>query len=222
MKRIIWLLVATVALSGCTVPLTHYNQYRGDGTFTPHAAPSALCQDGYTLDLGTVDLGAPSEVTHALSGLPPIEAVIGLAVERKAVAIGEMRGDVFSKRPAPLIEITLRDASGRVVLSRHELLTQWIGSRIAGDHDHAFLFQRGTEAEIATAPGAVRVERFPIGIDDSWGTYFKPRRDARYALHFALEEPAVEGDAVEGEAAAADVLRDVDVRLQVRGVVGCL
>jgi len=212
MKAHRWLLTATFALSGCSVPLMHYDHYRGDGVFTPHAAPSALCQDGYTVDLGKVELDATNETTRTLSGLPPIEAVIGLTVERNSGTADTSRDEVFATRPAPLIQLTLRDASGRIVLSRRERLSQWFGSRALGDRDHAFLFQRGTEAEIPIAPGAVRVERFPIGTDDSWGTYFKPRRDERYTLHFAVEEPDTGG--------AAEP-HDVNVRLQLRAVAGC-
>lgn len=211
MRQNRWWLVASIALAGCSVPLMHYAGYHGDGTFTPHAAPSALCQDGYTLDLGAVDLGAAGETTRVLGGLPPVDAVIGLAVARSGGAADEGRGDVFAARPAPLIELALRDAQDRIVLSRRERLTQWIGSRVLGDRDRAFLFQRGTEAEIPVAPGVVRVERFPIGADDSWGTYFKPRREVRYTLHFAVVEPD----------ANADALRDADLHLQVRGVAGC-
>src|SRR5262249_36005293 len=141
-----WLLAASATLSGCTVPLMNYVGYSGDGIFTAHAAPSALCQDGYTLELGVADLSSTGEVTRVLSGLPPIEAVIGLAVERKGGAMIETRAEVFAARPAPLIDITLRESDGRIVLSRRERLTQWIGSRVVGDRDRVFLFQRGTEA----------------------------------------------------------------------------
>jgi hypothetical protein len=208
-----WLLVVLAALGGCTMSLMHYDGYHGDGTFTPIMAPSALCRDGYTVDLGAVELGAPGEITHALAGLPPVEAAIGLAIERRPNA-SKAGDEVFGaqRRPSTLIELTLRDAAGHTVLSRREQLTQWIGSRALSDPTRAFLYQRGTETEIPVAPGTVRVERFPIGADDSWGTYFTPRRDARYTLHFAVVEP----DEQLGE------LRDTDVRLQVRAVVGCL
>ena len=106
------------------------------------------------------------------------------------------------------------------MLSRRETLTQWIGSRIAGDPDHVFLFQRGTEAEIPVAPGQVRVEQFPIGTDDSWGTYFKPRRNVRYTLHFAVVEPSAAGSTGDSNASDASP-RDIGVRLQVRGATGC-
>jgi len=215
MKRLARLFAAAAVLSGCSVPLMHYTGYRGDGIFTPHAAPTALCQDGYTLDLDAIDLNATSEVTHVLSGLPRINAVIGLAVERKDRVASTPHDEVFATRPAALIEVTLRDASERIVLSRRENLMQWIGSRIAGDPDHVFLFQRGTEAEIPVAPGQVRVEQFPIGTDDSWGTYFKPRRDERYTLHFAVVEPGAVGSAADATS------HDIAVRLQVRGVTGC-
>jgi len=197
----------SVLLAGCGMRLTHYAGYRGSGTFTAQTAPAWICQDGYTVDLGSVDLGATGESNYELAGLPPIESTIGLAVARNAPD-GEDGEVIAAHRPQAFVELTLRDANGHIVLSRRERLTQWIASRRIDDPDHAYLFQRGTEAEIAVAPGVVRVERFPIGPDDSWGTYFTPRRDARYALHFAVEEPD-------------DGVRDLDVRLQVRAVVGC-
>ena len=198
---------ASLAVAACAPRLAHYDGYHGDGTFTPHPAPNWTCRDGYTVDLGPIDLAGTGEKTQELAGLPSIEAIVGVAVERKPDAADD-RGEVLAThRPAALIEITLRDARGHIVLSRRERLTQWIGSRVFDDPGHAFLFQRGTETEIPVAPGVVRVERFPIGADDSWGTYFTPRRDARYTLHFAVEEPDDPGD--------------VDVRLQVRAVAGC-
>ena len=209
-QRLYWVTIVLGLLTGCGVRLMHYTGYHGDGTFTPQAAPRAFCADGYTLDLGAVDLNAPGGATRSLVGLPSAEALIGLAVQRTNSAESD---EVFGfRRPAPLIEITLRDASDRIVLSRRERLTQWIGSRATNDRDHAFLFQRGTEAEILVAPGVVRVERFPVGIDDSWGTYFTPRRGARYTLHFAVEEPDPDGAR----------LQNIDVRLQLRALVGCL
>jgi hypothetical protein len=55
----------------------------------------------------------------------------------------------------------------------------------------------------------VRVEPVNVGADDGWGTYFTPRRDGRYTLHFAVLEPDPN-------------LAGFDVRLMVEGVVGCL
>src|SRR4051812_34165141 len=107
-QKIVFVLMLPVAVAGCGMRLMHYDGYRGDGTFTPIAAPSALCRDGYTVDLGAVDLGASGEITRALVGLPPTEAVIGLAVERKQGAT-DLQTEVFAvRRPASLIEVTVR------------------------------------------------------------------------------------------------------------------
>jgi hypothetical protein len=211
-QKFVFVSMLPLAIAGCGMRLMHYDGYRGDGTFTPIAAPSALCRDGYTIDLGAVDLGATGETMRALVGLPSTEAVIGLAVERRQGAT-DLQTEVFgAQRPASLVEVTLRDAAGHIVLSRRERLTQWIGSRALGDPGRVFLYQRGTQTEIPVAPGTVKIERFPIGADDSWGTYFTPRRGARYTLHFAVVEPGQ----------PASDLRDVDVRLQLRALVGCL
>lgn len=201
------LLAVCVALGGCSARLAGFHDYRGDGTFTPHAAPSWLCSDGYTVDLGPVDLATAGGVSRRLEGLPPVEATIGLALERSAGAPPPHGAGL--RRPAALVEVTLRDGSGHIVLSRHERLTDWTARRRGDDADHAYLFRTGTQIEVPVAPHAARVERFPIGRDDSWGTFFVPRRGARYALHFAVEEP----DRAFG---------GIEARLQVNGVAGCL
>jgi hypothetical protein len=201
MKRFAPIIVLALACSGCGVPLKHYTGYRGDGEFMGHAAPSVLCQDGYTVDLGGLDLTSTAEVDRTLDGLPPIQSIIGISIAQKS------SGDM--PRPAALITVTLRDEQAHIVLSRHEPLSDWTKEYSIGDPQHGFLYQRGTLADIPVAPGAARVERFPLGRDDSWGTYFTPRRGAHYTLHFSVDEP---------DAASAAI----DARLQVRGVVGCL
>ncbi len=200
--------LAIAALAGCKMRLAQYTGYRGDGTFTPQPAPSALCRDGYTVDLGAVDLTTAGSVTRVLAGLPPIEARIGLALRRKAQPTATDGEVVAAERPAAGIELAVHDAQGRLVLARRESLTQWIALHALDDADHVFLYQRGSEAEIAVAPGFVRVERFPIGMDDSWGTAFTPRRGAHYTVHFAVEQPDTEW-------------RDIEARLQVRAAVDC-
>ena len=195
------LIVLPVVLSGCTVPLKHYDGYHGDGTFTSHAASSSFCQDGYTVDLGPVDLATSMQVDRQLVGLPSIESIVGLAIAPKSP------GDM--PRPAALITVTLRDDRGHIVLSRNEPLSQWTKQYSSDNPQHAFLYQSGTLADFPVGPNTARVERFPTGEDDSWGTYFTPRRNAHYTLHFAVDEP---------DADAASI----DARLQVRAVVGCL
>jgi hypothetical protein len=190
-----------VVLGGCTMPLQHYTGYRGEGVFTGHRAPSSLCQDGYTVDLGPVDLAASTSIDRNLDGLPPIQATIGVALAA--------RTPEDMPRVTSAVTVTLRDEKNHVVLSRQEPLSQWTKSYIAGDRQHAYLYQSGTLADIPVGPGAVRVERFPLGEDDSWGTYFTPRRGARYTLHFAVDKPDPNTSGL-------------DARLQVRGVVGCL
>jgi hypothetical protein len=194
------LLALSMIVSGCATSLKNH-VYRGDGAFTVHPAPSSLCQDGYTVDLGVVDLTTTGQVDGNLIALPAIESIIGLAIAPKAPA--------EIPRPSALITVTLRDDNGHIVLSRHEALSQWTKEYAIDDPQHGFLYQRGTLADIPVGPNTARVERFPLGEDDSWGTYFTPRRNARYTLHFAVDEPDANGAAI-------------DARLQVRGVVGCL
>ncbi len=188
-------------VGGCAISLKHYDAYHGDGTFVSRPAPSSLCQDGYTVDLGVVDLATAAQLDGRLVGLPPIESTIGLAIAPTSSAP--------TPRPDALITVTLRDEKGHIVLSRQERLSQWTRQYAVDDPQHAYLYQRGTLADIPVGPNAARVERFPLGEDDSWGTYFTPRRNARYTLHFAVDEPDANGTAI-------------DARLQVRGVVGCL
>ncbi|MEP6941216.1 MAG: hypothetical protein ABI846_15725 [Rudaea sp.] len=189
-------------LAACSPRLAGYRGYHGDGVFVAHAAPSVICPDGYTVDLGEVDLTRVGTTRFTLDGLPTIESTIGLAVSAPADA-------ATARWPAAEIQLTLRNEASAIVLSRHEALVRWTRSYALDDPAHAFLYQRGTQIEVAAAPGSVRVERFPIGPDDSWGTYLTPRRGARYTLHFEVETP----DAAVAGASA---------RLQVRGVVGCL
>jgi hypothetical protein len=203
MRRFPILIVLPAVLSGCTVPLKHFDGYRGDGTFTPHAASSSLCQDGYTVDLGAVDLTAATRIDRKLDGLPPIESTIGLAIAPKS---SESAHDM--PRPSALVTVTLRDDTGHIVLSRQERLSQWTKQYAVDDPQHAFLYRSGALIGVPVGPDVTHVERFPIGEDDSWGTYFTPRRNAHYTLHFAVDEP-------DADAAA------LDAWLQVRAVVGC-
>jgi hypothetical protein len=206
MKRLVWLLAAAAVLSGCSVPLMHYTGYRGDGTFTAHPAPTWICQDGYSVDFGAIDLTVPEEATFRIEGLPSLESTVGLAVGPKTKPTG-----AYEDPPelSPLIEVTLRDAEGHIVLSRHERLSQWVRSFALADPSHAYLYQRGTQVDVPVGPNNVRVERFPVGQEDSWGTYFTPRRGARYTLHFAVEE---------ADPGAASL----ETHLQIQAVVGCL
>jgi len=206
MKARAALLAVCAVVSGCGLRLTDYHSYHGDGAFTVQPAASWICQDGYTVDLGTIDLTSVGEVTRHIDGLPPIEATIGLAVDTRDEA-NDANADPH--RSTALVEVTLRDGSGHIVLSRRERLSDWITSFASGNPGHAYLYQQGGQAEFPVAPGAVRVERFPVGADDSWGTYFTPRRGARYTLHFTVEGPDPEAGGL-------------DVRLKIRSVTGCL
>lgn len=182
----------------------NYRGYSGDGRFVPHAASSAICADGYTIELGAVDLAVVGEAAYRLEGLPQTEATLGVAM---ALPPGSP-ADTELPRPAVAIALTLRDETNRIVLARHEHLSEWRRKFADGAPGHANLYQVGTEIEVPVGPGAVRVERFPVGPDESWGTYFTPRRGARYTLHFSVEEP----DAT---------LAGVEARLQVNGISGC-
>jgi hypothetical protein len=193
------LLASLALLAGCAPRLMNYNGYRGDGIFTPHAAPGWVCQDGYAVDFGAIDLTVAGNATFRAEGLPSLESTVGLAVGPKRAGAHEE-----PPRLSPLIEVTLRDAEGHIVLSRHERLSQWIRKFALADPAHVYFYQRGSEVDTPA-----RVERFPIGPDDSWGTYFTPRRTARYTLHFAVEE---------ADPAAASL----DAHLQIQAAVGCL
>jgi hypothetical protein len=200
------LLAGVVLLSGCGFRLMTYKGYRGDGTFTPHPAPTWICQDGYTVDLGAIDLTVTGDATFHIEGLPSLESTVGLAVGPKTKPTGAYEDP---PRLSPLIEVTLRDAEDRIVLSRHERLSQWVKSFALADPRHVYLYQRGTQVDVPVGPNNVRVERFPVGQDDSWGTYFTPRRSARYTLHFAVDE---------ADPGAASL----ETHLQIQAVVGCL
>jgi hypothetical protein len=196
--------LACVLLTGCNERLTRYDGYRGDGTFAGHAAPSAICQDGYTVDLGAIDLSSANRIERGLEGLPHLESTIGLAIARKSLVAGE-----DAPRPSTLITVTLRDEKNHIVLSRQEHLSQWTRQYPIDDPQHAFLYQPGSLIAVPVGPDTSHVQRFPIGEDDSWGTYFTPRRGARYTLDLTVDEPDADSAAV-------------DARLQIRGVVGCL
>jgi len=202
MMRRLFITAIALALGACGPHLAQYRDYRGDGTFVPHAAPAWICPDGYTVDLGVIDLTRTDESTHRLEGLPAVEATIGLAMVSKAGAGTE------PPRLDAAIALTLLDDKGAIVLSRHERLSEWTRSFALNDPAHTYLFQRGTQIDVAVTPATVRAERFPIGPDDSWGTYFTPRRGARYTLHFAVEQPDPN-------------LAGVVARLQIHGAVGC-
>ena len=203
MKQFAPILIVLLALAACTVPLKHYDGYRGDGTFTPRPAPSSLCQDGYSVDLGPIDLAAATQIDRKLDGLPPIESSIGIAIATKS---SDSAGDM--PRPSALVTVTLRDDKDHIVLSRQEPLSQWTKQYAIDDPHHAYLYRPGSLIGVPVGPDVTHVQRFPLGEDDSWGTYFTPRRNARYTLHFAVDEP---------DANAASL----DARLQVRAVVGC-
>lgn len=198
--------LSALLLGACGMRMTDYHDYRGDGTFTP-VAGSLLCRAGYSVDLGSIDLSAPGEVTRRLEGLPAQEATIGVLLEGNGP--GAARDASYLRHPSARIDLTLRDEHERIVLARHERLSEWTASARPDDPQHLYLYRRGTRIDVAVAPDAVRVERFPIGRDDSWGSYFVPRRGARYTLHFAVEEP-------DADPAGAQA------RLLVEGVAGCL
>lgn len=191
-----------LTLSACAPHLVQYRGYHGDGSFKAQPASTLMCQDGYTVDLGTIDLTRQGRYVLRLEGLPALGASIGVALN------ASQRGAEVPPANA-LIEMTLRDDKDHIILSRHERLSEWMRSFASNDPAHAFLFQRGTQIEVAVAPRTFRIERFPLGPDDSWGTSFSPRRDVRYTLHFRVEEPDAS-------------LATVEARLQVRGLAACL
>lgn len=195
MKRFAPMIAFAVVSSGCSVPLKNYDRYSGDGTFTSHPASSALCQDGYTLDLGPVVLDKPDHLHRKLQGLPHVESIVGVAVASKTSGA--------SPRSSALITMTLRDETGHIVLSLQDHLSDWTRLYADDDPQHAFIYQPGRLIDVGVAPGVDHVQRFPIGEDDSWGTYFTPRTPAHYTLDFTVDEP---------DAASADL----DARLQVR------
>ena len=199
------LLACALALGACGLRLTRYAGYHGDGTFTPIPAPAAICQDGYTVDLGAIDLTHAGSYDYTLAGLPSIEAIVGIALTRAAAS----DADRYVPRPHAEIELTLRRADGQIVLARNESLERWTASVALAEPSAILLYRRGGEFDVPVAPGSARAERFPIGPDDSWGTYFTPPRDARYALHFSVATPDAE-------------LHDVAAHLQIDAVVGCL
>jgi hypothetical protein len=201
----IMLLATVVLLSGCGIRLMSYKGYSGDGMFVPHPAPAWICQDGYTVDFGTIDLTVAGDATFRIEGLPSLESTVGLAVGPKTKPTGAYEDP---PRLSPLIEVTLRDAEDHIVLSRHERLSQWTRRFALGDPAHVYFYQRGAQVEVPLGPNTVRVERFPIGQDDSWGTYFTPRRGARYTLHFTVEE---------ADPAAANL----EAHLQIQAGAGC-
>lgn len=195
MKRFVPMVAFAVVSSGCSVPLKNYDRYNGDGTFTSHPASSALCQDGYTLDLGPVVLDKPDHLHRNLQGLPHVESILGVAVASKTSGA--------NPRSSALITMTLRDETGHIVLSLQDHLSDWTRLYADDDPQHAFIYQPGRLIDVGVAPGVDHVQRFPIGEDDSWGTYFTPRTPAHYTLDFTVDEP---------DAASADL----DARLQVR------
>ena len=185
---------AVVALSGCTVPLKNYDRYNGDGTFTAHPSPSALCQDGYTLDLGPIALDKPEHLHRNLQGLPHVESILGVEVTSKTDD---------PPHPNALITMTLRDETGHIVISLQDHLSEWTRLHANAESQRAFIYQPGRLIDVAISPDQFNVQRFPIGEDDSWGTYFTPRTPAHYTLDFTVDEP---------DASSADL----DARLQVR------
>lgn len=194
MKRIAPILVLVV-LGGCTVPLKNYDRYSGDGTFTSHPAPSALCQDGYTIDLGSIALDKPDHLQRNLQGLPHVESILGVAIAAKSPDA--------NPRSSALITMTLRDENAHIVLSLQNRLPDWTRLYTSDDPQHAFIYQPGRLIDVDVAPGVDHVQRFPVGEDDSWGTYFTPRTLAHYTLDFTVDEP---------DASSAGL----DVRLEVR------
>lgn len=198
MKRIAPVALAAIAIGGCAVPLKNYDRYTGDGTFTSHAAPSALCQSGYTIDLGPVALDKPDHLHRNLQGLPHVESILGIAVASTSADA--------NPHSTALITMTLRDENGHIVLSLQDRLSDWTRLYTSDDPRHAFIYQPGRLIDVDVAPGVDHVQRFPIGEDDSWGTYFTPRTVAHYTLDFTVDEP---------DASSADL----EARLQVRRAV---
>ena len=178
MKRVA-LVAVIAALGGCTVPLKNYDRYSGDGTFTSHPAPSALCQDGYTIDLGAIALDKPDHLHRNLQGLPHVESILGVAIASTTA----------NPRSSAVVTMTLRDETGHIVLSLQDRLSDWTRLYADDDPQHAFIYQPGRLIDVGVAPGVDHVQRFPIGEDDSWGTYFTPRTPAHYTLDFTVDEP---------------------------------
>ena len=182
MKWRIVLLVVMSSVGACTLRLTDYRAYHGDGTFTAHAAPSALCRDGYSVDLGSVELTAPAELTRQLEGLPRMTATIGLAI-RKQAQEGIVPQVARAHRPTTaVVDISLLDEGGRSVFARQEALSTWAGSAQLAAIEHAYLYRRGPTWEVPQPSGAVRVEPIGVGADDGWAHI--SRHDAKDATHY--------------------------------------
>jgi len=205
-SRSILLPIVAAFIASCTVRLDDYRAYSGDGTFVPHPAPTWVCQDGYSVDLGTIDLSSPGTVTRQLAGLPRMTAVIGLQLDYRSAA---PRTSAPPPIPTAVVEVSVRDEHDRSVLSRQERLSAWSASIDPADPARVYLFRRPPTWEVPQPSGAVRVEPINVGADDGSGSYFKPRRDGRYTLHFTVSEPDPN-------------LAGFDVRLRVDGVAACL
>jgi hypothetical protein len=195
MKRFALFVVFASLASGCTVPLKNYDRYSGDGVFTSRPASTPLCQDDYIVDLGPVALDKPDHLHRNLQGLPHVESMLGVAVGARSSGV--------TLRSSALVTMTLRDENGHIVLSLQDRLSDWTRLSASDDPHHVFIYQPGRLIDVGVAPGVDHVQRFPIGEDDSWGTYFTPRTAAHYTLDFTIDEP---------DASSADL----DARLQVR------
>ncbi len=195
MKRFALVVAFASLASGCTVPLKNYDRYSGDGAFTSRPASTPLCQDDYTIDLGPISLDKPDHLHRNLQGLPHVESMLGVGIGAKSPGA--------TRRSSAMITMTLRDENGHIVLSLQDRLSDWTHLSANDDPHYVFIYQPGRLIDVGVAPGVDHVQRFPIGEDDSWGTYFTPRTPAHYTLDFTVDEP---------DASSAEL----DARLQVR------
>ena len=156
--------------------------YAGDGRLVDHGITAT---PRFTLDLGSIDLSRASRYVYQLDSLPPVEFTVGIQLEEPQSI------QVLFERPAPgaRVKLTVDSSSKQTVISEQAPLDKWNLS-FGRDQPQSFLYRRGVEREIPRAAGVIHLERVETKVDGGWGTYFTPRKAAKYTLTVEVIEGA--------------------------------
>jgi hypothetical protein len=176
-----------VVASSCCFP---YRGYEGDGTFHDSCASAWNGRTRYEVDFGAVDLTKVSQHSFRFAKLPPAQRwIIGFEV------VPLRNRPAAEKLDDAELSILVTNERGEVVISEVQPISRWAWQRSAVDDQGvgpSFVYLGGKSRDIPIdSRGDVRVEAVGAKPDGGWGTYFKPRAEARYQLVLTVKKPDV-------------------------------
>jgi hypothetical protein len=178
----------------------------GDAVLTDYGPNRAI--DRYVIDLGPIDLSAPSGHAYTVTLAPEIKLTLGLELwtttseasmrdlEARLQRREDVRGGDFmriqdaikaSTSLETVIGIRVVDEEGRLVIQEEARLGDWVWSSTR--EGHAFLYRGGRDVWIPISKTGSQYRRLDVKAEEGWGTYLTPRKRGIYRITLTVARP---------------------------------